>query len=91
MHRDQEPFKKSVINWDDMKKFRQAVDEMYMSRLFGEEKMIDWEEETDAENMWTSCKAYFKEIYAKQKRYNKATGKFGFESTENLREKNIAS
>ena len=29
----------------------------------------------DSDKTWTSCKAYFKEVYAKQKRYNKATRK----------------
>ena len=87
----------------------QAVDEIYRSRLFVEEKMIDWEEKTDVDKTWkkshagggryerelyvwrgeddrmggemdvaktwTFCKAYFKQIYTKQKSYNKTTGK----------------
>ena len=69
----------------------QAMDEMYTSWRFGEEKMIDREGKTDAYKAWTSCKAYFKELYAKQNRYNKATEKkIGFESVMDVRKKNIS-
>ena len=37
--------------------------------------MIGWYGKADAEKTWTTYKYYFKELYANQKRYNKATGK----------------
>ena len=54
--------------------------------------MIGWEDKVDAENLWTTCKSYFKELYVNKKRYNKATGeKIRFKSTTNMRENNIVS
>ena len=47
--------------------------------------MIDCEEKSDTENTWETCKSYFKEIYTKQKRHNKATGKIGFKRAANMR------
>ena len=34
--------------------------------------MIYWKVKLDADKMWTTCKSYFKELYANQKRYHKA-------------------
>ena len=53
--------------------------------------MIGLEEKAYTDNMWKTCKYYFKDLYTNQKRYNKATKKIGFESAENVREKNIVS
>ena len=45
------------INCYDTQKVMQAVYEMYRSRLFGEEKMIDWEEKTDVDKTWKKIHA----------------------------------
>ena len=75
LHKDQEGLKKVRIRWYDTHNFTQAVDEMYTSQQFGEARIIDCEEKTDADKTCTSCKAHFKEIYSKQTRYNKVTRK----------------
>ena len=52
--------------------------------------MIDLEDKADADKTWTTNKAFFKEIYVKYKRYNKAmVKKIGFKSAANVREKNM--
>ena len=53
-----------------MQKVTQAVEYMYTSQLFWEENMINWDK------TWTSFKGYSKELYMKQKRYNKTMRKF---------------
>ena len=63
---------------------------MCRSQLFGEEKMINWEDKVGVEKMWKTCKSYLKEIYAKKKRYNKAT-KGHILSETNVKDKNIVS
>ena len=37
LHKEQERLKIVEINWDDSQNFTQAVYEMYLSRLFGED------------------------------------------------------
>ena len=34
------------------------------------------QKKADTSKTWTICKSYFKELYEKQKRYNKATEKY---------------
>ena len=48
--------------------------------------MTDWEGKSGTDKTWATCKSYFKELYVNHKRYNKATGKLGFESAANARE-----
>ena len=36
--------------------------------------MINWEDKVEMDKTWATYKSYFKELYAKQKKYNKETG-----------------
>ena len=48
---------------------------MYTSWLFGEEKIINWDDKTETDKTWASWKANFKDLYAKKKSHNKAMEK----------------
>ena len=50
------------INWYESQKAIQLVDEMYLSRLFGEDNSIDWNVKADADKTWKTCKSYFKDL-----------------------------
>ena len=54
LHKEQERLKIVRINWNDLQKVTQSVDEMYLSRLFGEDKISNWKGKADGDNTWTT-------------------------------------
>ena len=62
LHKDQERLEKYGIIWDESQKVTQAVDKIYSSRMFGKDKMINWEDKADTYKTWAIWKSYFKEL-----------------------------
>ena len=71
---------------NDSDKVQIYIENMYMSDMFDEREMTEWEEKAEADKTWATAKTYFSSLYKKRKKYNsdmKARG-VGFESANSL-------
>ena len=71
---------------NDSDKVQIYMENMYMSDMFEEREMTEWEETPEEDKTWATAKTYFGSLYKKRKKYNsdmKARGA-GFESANSI-------
>jgi hypothetical protein len=71
---------------NDSDKVQIYVENMYVSDMFDEKEMVEWEEKEEANKDWAAAKTYFGTLYKKRMKYNsdmKARGA-GFESANSF-------
>jgi len=74
---------------NDSDKVQIYMENMYMSDMFEERDMTEWEEKPEADKDWATAKTYFGSLFKKRKKYNsdmKARGA-GFESANSVAQK----
>ena len=62
------------------------VEQMYECDMFLEDKMIKWEEKTEANKAWANANTYFGELYVKKRSYQEGmkAAKGGYESASSF-------
>ena len=77
----------------DAEKVQIYTEQMYLSEIFTEKEMVEWEEKTDATKTWANAKTYFGALYSTRQSYEsdmKARGA-GFESANSLSDRTRVS
>ena len=55
---------------NDSDKVQIYMENMYMSDMFEERKLTEWEEKAEADKSWADAKTYFGSLYKTRKKYN---------------------